>query len=94
MKRIENHCVGCADVGLHCLGRSCPNRNVEVHYCDICGWEIGDEIYGTHGEELCEECYAERYPDESATERLFGTIKDMILARGRRRTTGNEQEAV
>ena len=94
MIRYENRCCDCAVPGYPCLGRACPNRNVEVHYCDVCGWEIDGEIYGTHGEELCEECHAERYPDESVTERLFGTIKDMILAKGRRRTTENEQEAV
>ena len=54
MKRIENECVGCTDVGLHCLGNSCPYRNVEHHYCDACGEE--DELYDFDGEELCIEC--------------------------------------
>lgn len=50
MKRIENHCVGCTDLGLHCLGSGCSNRNVVVYVCDRCGAELDDD------EELCERC--------------------------------------
>lgn len=57
MKRIENHCVCC---GLPCLGSSCPNRNVPVHYCDKCKEEL-DDIYEVDGEELCEECLKEMF---------------------------------
>lgn len=63
MRRIENHCVGCTDLGLHCIGSHCRNRNVEVHYCDICDWEL-DKIYEADGKELCEDCYNERYGEE------------------------------
>lgn len=59
MVKNENHCVDC---GLSCLGSSCPNRNVEVHYCDKCNEEIPyDEIYDVDGEELCEECLKEMF---------------------------------
>lgn len=40
MRKIENHCCGCAAPGYPCLGPTCPNRNVEVYYCDKCGGEI------------------------------------------------------
>lgn len=54
MIKIENHCVSC---GLPCLGSSCPNRNVEVCYCDKCKTELShNEIYDVDGEELCEDC--------------------------------------
>jgi hypothetical protein len=61
MKKVENHCVGCTDLGLHCLGSHCKNRNVEVLYCDRCGCEIEDDI---DGEELCADCYDELYGKE------------------------------
>lgn len=55
----ENHCVDC---GLPCLGSSCPNRNVEVCYCDKCKCELPyDGIYEVDGEELCEECLKEKF---------------------------------
>lgn len=50
----EDHCVGCPP-GVHCLGPTCPNRNVPVPYCDRCGDAL-DEIYEYEGEEICEEC--------------------------------------
>ena len=59
MKRIENHCCGCAVPGYPCEGTSCPNRNVEVYYCDKCdpkGNYPLDEVYEVDGEELCEDC--------------------------------------
>lgn len=59
MVKNEDHCVDC---GLSCLGSSCPNRNVEVYYCDKCNEEIPyDEIYDVDGEELCEECLKEMF---------------------------------
>ena len=63
MLKIENHCVGCTDLGLHCIGSHCRNRNVEVHYCDKCDCEI-DEIYEVDGEELCEDCLKEMFKKE------------------------------
>ena len=60
MKRIEDHCCECAVPGYPCQGRSCPNKNVEVHYCDVCKEEL-DEIYDVDGEELCEFCLKERF---------------------------------
>ena len=50
----EDHCVECPP-GSWCLGLACPNRNVEVHYCDRCGDAL-DEIFDYEGEELCEDC--------------------------------------
>ena len=55
MVRRENLCVGCAVPGYPCRGSSCPNLQVEVHYCDHCDEEI-EEIFVVDGEELCEEC--------------------------------------
>ncbi len=54
MKVYEDECVGCADVGLPCMGQSCPNRHVLHIYCDKCGDE-GD-IYEFEGQELCISC--------------------------------------
>lgn len=54
MKKTENECVGCTNVGLYCLGSSCPNRNVIRFYCDKCGDET--TLYNYYGEELCQEC--------------------------------------
>lgn len=61
--RFENHCCDCAAPGYPCLGRSCPRRFVEVHYCDRCGEEI-DHFHSAYGQELCEECWDELYGDE------------------------------
>ena len=60
MKRIENHCVGCTDLGMHCLGSACSNRKVEVYYCDKCGDEL-DAVYEVDGEELCEFCLKDKF---------------------------------
>lgn len=57
MIKIENHCVDC---GLPCRGKSCPNRNVEVCYCDKCKEAIPhDKIHIVGDEELCEHCLEE-----------------------------------
>lgn len=62
----ENHCCDCAAPGYPCRGLLCPNRHVEVHYCDRCG----PPFYGTHinkdtGEELCDDCFEENETEES-----------------------------
>lgn len=62
MVRVENHCCGCASPAYPCLGSSCPNRRVEVHYCDNCGEEL-DEVYEADGKELCAECFEEQDDD-------------------------------
>lgn len=64
MKRIEDQCMGCAVPGYPCLGASCPNRNVEVYYCDRCGAEIGDDLFEVDGEDLCEDCLKEMFRKE------------------------------
>lgn len=58
MKRIENECVGCTEMGLPCRGSACPNRNVERFYCDECKEEA--ELYYYDGEELCIDCIVKR----------------------------------
>jgi hypothetical protein len=60
MKRIENHCRGCATDGYPCLGSACPRTHVEVYYCDKCGDEL-EEIYDVDDEELCEYCLKEKF---------------------------------
>lgn len=60
MVRTENRCVDCAVPGYPCRGISCPNRNVEVHYCDRCGCELDTiNISDINGDELCDACYEE-----------------------------------
>ena len=59
MKKIENECLGCKDIGLHCFGSSCPYRNVARFYCDRCGEE--EKLYHYDGEELCANCILEEY---------------------------------
>lgn len=59
MKRVENECVGCKDLGLYCLGYSCPNRNVVRFYCDRCGEET--KLYHYDSEEICEECLLKEF---------------------------------
>ena len=54
MKKTENECTGCTDMGLYCLGDSCPNKNVVRFYCDRCQEET--ILYDYYGEELCQEC--------------------------------------
>ena len=58
MIKIENHCVDCTG---HCLGSACPNRRVEVHYCDVCGEEAD---YWAEGEDLCEDCLQRKFRRE------------------------------
>ena len=64
MVRIENQCLGCEDLGMHCLGAACPRKRVEVRICDKCGEEL-DDIYEVDGEELCEDCLKERFLKKS-----------------------------
>lgn len=54
MKKIENECVGCVSMGLHCIGVSCPNRSVVRFCCDRCGDET--TLYYYYGEEICSHC--------------------------------------
>ena len=60
MKRIENHCCGCAVPGYPCRGDACELRRVEVYYCDRCGCEL-EKVYDTGDEELCEDCLKEKF---------------------------------
>lgn len=94
MKVFESRCVGCTDLGIPCIGLACPNKKVEVHYCDNprCGCEL-DEIYEADGSEYCEECYYELLPDEPVLEDVFTSIKDIMLGKRRRRNI-YEPEAI
>ena len=39
MIKYINECVGCPPER-GCLGSACPNRNIPVVFCDMCGEEI------------------------------------------------------
>jgi len=54
---ISNECVGCTGVGLHCIGSSCPNRNVKRYYCDRCGTECSPDKGDFGFDDLCDDCY-------------------------------------
>ena len=54
MKRVFNECVGCTEMGLPCMGITCPCREVTRYYCDECGDEA--ELYYYDGQELCIDC--------------------------------------
>ena len=64
MVRIEDRCCDCAVPAYPCLGKSCPNRNVEVRYCDECGEEIDGDVYDDGEQELCESCLLDKYRKE------------------------------
>lgn len=59
MKKIENECVCCVGMSLHCLGHSCPNRNVVRFYCDRCDEET--TLYYYDGEEICADCLLKEF---------------------------------
>ena len=54
--RIEDECVGCTDLGMYCMGSSCPNRRVERYYCDRCGAECSPDNGGFDYDDLCNDC--------------------------------------
>lgn len=56
MLKYENHCVNCPPE-MGCLGKSCPNIDVPVYCCDICG-EEGAE-YEIENNDLCKDCAKE-----------------------------------
>ena len=64
MRVTENRCCDCATDGYPCRGRSCPNRNVVVYYCDHCKDEIDGDIYEVDGMHFCEECLLEKFRKE------------------------------
>lgn len=69
MIHIENNCVGCTALGLRCIGRGCPNREVEVHRCDKCGDEVDPgDLYEIDGEDICYDCRLELLADEESEE--------------------------
>lgn len=75
MRKTENHCVGCAGIGLRCLGWGCSNRDVEVCYCDRCGEEVdADDIREIDGEEICYDCRLEM-SEEKGFRPFFGKMK-------------------
>lgn len=80
MIRFENQCLGCEDLGMHCLGAACGRRRVEVHYCDRCGEELGD-IYEVDGEELCGDCAGIGLEDEEEVCDPMTPFDDAQIAR-------------
>ena len=60
MLRYVDRCCDCAVPGYPCLGSSCKNHDVPVHFCDHCEEEL-EEIYDVDDEELCEECLKELF---------------------------------
>ena len=69
MKKIENGCVGCTEVGLSCLGRDCPQRVIVRLFCDKCGYEFSTLYkFDDSDDELCEECALERLTKIDGTE--------------------------
>lgn len=61
MVRLEDECVGCAGVGLNCLGTRCRHRDVPHFFCDDCGDEISsDKLYDVGGNMLCGYCALKR----------------------------------
>ena len=60
MKSTSNECVGCTDLGIHCIGSSCPNLDVTRYYCDEC--ECEDTLYETEYGELCMDCLIKKFP--------------------------------
>lgn len=69
MIKYENHCCSCAVSAYPCIGKSCPNVDVPVYYCDCCDNNIHAE-YEIEGSHYCNECTKE-YLEE--------TFKDMTI---------------
>lgn len=63
MIAYENQCTGCADLGLPCLGRSCPNRKVQVFYCDnkncVASFTGTDRLFKVGDSQICMDCVYE-----------------------------------
>ena len=64
MIKFENWCVGCQDMGFPCLGYGCPNRQVEVHYCDKCGCELEQHEWNFGYDEYCDDCREQEDDEE------------------------------
>lgn len=69
MKKVENECVGCMDLGLYCLGDSCPNKNIVHYYCDFCK-EEDVRLYEYDGYEICEDCLLKEFDVVEGSEYL------------------------
>lgn len=58
MIKYRDECVGCPPER-GCLGSSCPNRNIPVVICDICGeelWHTDDEWEKDGDYHVCNKC--------------------------------------
>lgn len=65
MFRYEDRCCNCATEGYPCMGRSCPNVDVPVYYCDVCHGELDpDDMYEANGKDLCPDCLMEMFKKE------------------------------
>ena len=70
MIRIENNCVGCTELGLHCMP-GCTKRAEEAYYCDRCGEEVDPgDLFDVDGEAICFECRLEMLNEEEEEEYL------------------------
>lgn len=77
MRRVEDDCVGCRDIGLPCMGSSCPNRLAEHYYCDDCGGEA-DILYDVDGDEICGDCLPDRFAQKYLICRKCGCETDVL----------------
>ena len=68
MRRIENECVCCENVGRHCIGSGCHKRRVVRHYCDNC--ESEEQLYQFYDQELCGDCLKDMSINEGSLEKV------------------------
>lgn len=61
MKYEVNECCDCATESYPCIENSCPMRHVTYYRCDGL---TEDEIHEVDGEDLCDTCYDEEFPEE------------------------------
>ena len=63
MIAYENQCVGCSDLGMTCIGKSCPNRKVPVLYCEnrkcVSSFTGTDRLFKVGDSHLCMDCIHE-----------------------------------
>lgn len=71
MRKLVDNCVGCTDLGLPCMGSSCPNRKTYVEFCDECD---NHASYFIDGQAYCEDC-AKEYLTESFRDL---SVKEMV----------------
>lgn len=68
MMMIRNECCDCATGTYPCLGETCSRRHVHYLVCDRCHSDENERLYSINGEELCEMCLEECFPNIDANE--------------------------